>query len=122
MQPKFSDWLNRKPKGRAPKKPLPKMSKRKGADIAIYKKMLPGWIRANPVCKVCDVIKAAGYSVRCTKKTTHPHHIRGRNGPLLYDERYMMPACSGEGHPQWIHFTAPSIARQIGLLAQHGQG
>lgn len=46
------------------------------------------------------------------------HHIRGRLGPLLLDERYWL-AVSWEGH-RWIHDN-PAIARKRGWIAGQGQ-
>ncbi len=79
--------------------------------------MLPGWRRRHPVCEVCPIIKAAGFAIVCKKVTTHPHHVRGRLGALLCDERHMLACCSGEAHPTWIHQTHKADARMIGLLA-----
>ena len=51
-------------------------------------------------------------------KATEVHHIRGRLGPLLTDQRYWLPV-SPKGH-QWIHGN-PHDARAQGYLAHLGQ-
>ena len=117
MQPSLQQWLDRKAAGPAPKRRLPKVKASRRAELSKYARILPAWKAAHPTCEVCPVIKAAGYQVRCTVKTTHPHHVKGRIGKLLYDERFFLSCCDGEGHPGFIHDRHPSIARELGLLA-----
>ena len=52
------------------------------------------------------------------KRAVHVHHMRGRVGALLLDERYWLPV-SWAGH-RWIHDN-PGRARRMGWLAQRGQ-
>ena len=49
---------------------------------------------------------------------TEVHHVRGRLGALLLDDRHWM-AVSRQGH-QWIH-DHPARARELGWLAQPGE-
>lgn len=120
----FKDWLNRPPKlvsrGRGAKQvKMKRVSTRRAAQIARYKAMLPGWIARHPVCEVCPIIiKMGGFDVHCLGKTDHPHHVKGRRGELLCDERYFLACCGGESHPQWIHQTNKEDAIRLGLLIQ----
>ena len=53
-----------------------------------------------------------------TLKATEIHHIRGRLGPLLNDQRHWL-AVSRQGH-RWIHLF-PDEARFAGWLALPGE-
>src|SRR5947207_1738497 len=46
------------------------------------------------------------------------HHVRGRAGALLLDERFWL-AVSQRGH-RWIH-DQPEAARELGLLCEAGK-
>lgn len=102
----------KRPKGR-----IPHMSKKREGERAIYKKMLPGWLRAHPTCEIGPVFHAAGIPVKCLRRTTHAHHVKGRIGKILHDEKHMLASCSGECHPQAVHRTHVKEARKLGLLA-----
>jgi hypothetical protein len=51
-------------------------------------------------------------------RTTDIHHIQGRLGPLLTDERFWL-AVSRSGH-DWIH-AHPEESRQKGWLCEKGK-
>ena len=53
-----------------------------------------------------------------TLRATEIHHIRGRLGPLLNDERYWL-AVSRQGH-RWILHLFPDEARSRGLACLAG--
>ncbi len=95
--------------------PIRRVSKKLARENALYRKEKPEWILQHPTCEIGPVLAKAGFNVRCKKVTTHPHHVRGRTGPLLRDQRYWLASCSGECHPQFIHDN-PSTARRLGLL------
>jgi len=97
-------------------KAIRKVSSRRAAQLREYAKMLPAWKERHPVCEVCPVINAAGFNVKCLGKTDHPHHVKGRIGKLLTDERYLLACCGGESHPSFIHFTNKADAIALGLL------
>jgi len=131
---KIGHLLNRPKSVRPPRKRIRQVSPKRGkggvrgyirretparaAQKARYRAMLPGWIREHPVCEVCPIINANGFSVRCLGKTRHPHHVKGRRGELLCDERWMLACCGGESHPQFIHQTHKQDAINLGLLIQ----
>lgn len=117
MQPTLSDWLKRGEPKQKMRSRIRRISPKHQRELAIYNRMLPGWKKRHPVCEVCPKFHAAGIMVKCKIVTSHPHHVRGRIGKLLYDERYMLAACSGEGHPDAVHLTHKSEARKLGLLA-----
>lgn len=112
----FSQWLNRTKACPKPRKRVRRVSPKHQRELAIYNRMLPGWKKRHPVCEVCPRFHEAGIMVKCKIITTHPHHIRGRIGKLLYDESNMLASCSGEGHPEAVHFTHRDAARKLGLL------
>jgi len=112
--------LRREPPGeKAKRKRIPSRSPKKVQDEAIYKAMLPGWLKAHPVCEVCPKFHAAGIMVKCKRVTTHPHHIAGRRGALLYTESNLLAACAGEGHPKAVHETHRQDAERLGILIPH---
>lgn len=116
MQPSLQDWLNRKPKGPAPRKRIPaKSAKRKALDPA-YARAVSAHLKANPFCQVGPIIKAGGFPVICRGKATHVHHVKGRVGALLCDRRHFLSSCGGECHPRWIHDTHKAEAITLGLL------
>jgi len=130
----FSAWLSRPKSVRPPRKRIRQVSPKRekggargyirretparAAQKARYKAMLPGWVARHPVCEVCPIINRNGFSVRCLGKTRHPHHVKGRRGELLCDERWMLACCGGESHPTWIHQTHKQDAINLGLLIQ----
>jgi hypothetical protein len=74
--------------------------------MAIYRKAAEIFLRRNPRCAVYPKLKA-----------TQVHHVRGRAGSLLMDERFWLPA-SARGHDR-IH-RQPNEARNRGWLASRG--
>lgn len=111
---KTSTTMKRSPLKR--KSGLRRVSPKRAKDMAVYRAMLVGWMAKHPYCEIGPRIKAAGYSVRCLGKTTHPHHVKGRIGKLLYDERYLLASCGGECHPQFVHETNKDVAVKLGLI------
>lgn len=118
----LKEWLERKPKGPAPRRPLPRSTKRI-APIGAKAKRTAGEYRAavlahlrqNPHCQIGPVIKAAGFDVLCLDTATHVHHTRGR-GRFLCDRTTFRSSCSGECHPQWVHASNVAEATALGLL------
>lgn len=92
-----------------------RVSPKQAARNAEYAKVRGQWMPLHPVCEVCPVILAAGFKVRCTRVSTHPHHMNGRTGPNLCDTSTWKASCDGTGHPEWIHNNMGK-ARAIGLL------
>ena len=117
MMPLLKDWLKRGEKRPKQKKFMRKISARRAEQLAEYRKLLPGWIAAHPKCEIGPRFRAAGVMVKCKGKTTHPHHVRGRIGKLLCDTRYFLASCSGECHPQAVHYTHKKEAKALGMLS-----
>ncbi len=118
----FEDWLNRKPAGPKPRKPLKrtrvnKVSARHRNALKEYYDRRRGYLEAHPICEAGPVIARAklpaAYRVPvCGVKAVQVHHTRGR-GPYLNDEATfcgICPACHVfvHAHGQW--------ARAVGLL------
>jgi hypothetical protein len=102
MQPTLADWLNRKAKGPAPKKRLPKVAKRNASRFRCYAKEAKAYKLAHPFCGICH-----------DGKTTDVHHTKGR-GPFLLDQSTWLPVC--RPCHIWVH-AMPKEARELGLLA-----
>lgn len=75
-----------------------------------YAKRRPIWLRLKGRCDRCFA--------RDTQRRLQVHHIRGRLGQLLVDERFW--ACLCNKCHQWVHAN-PDAARKAGLLAERGQ-
>lgn len=78
------------------------------------------FLEAHPQCEACHRLLGEITSSYPFRK--HPaadiHHIRGRAGKLLLDERYWIGVCRNAHN--FIHDN-PEIARKAGLLAQRGE-
>jgi hypothetical protein len=105
-----------RPKKGLKKSRIKRVSKKREGELAIYRKMLPGWLRAHPRCEIGPIFHAAGIHVNCMGRTSHPHHIRGRIGKLLYQEDNLLASCSGECHPQAVHQTHKDAAITLGII------
>lgn len=120
----FKEWLERKPKGPAPRRPIArnvrpkKISARRRREAPGYKQATDEHLRAHPACQIGPVIAAAGFRVRCLGKATHVHHTRGR-GRFYCDKATFLSSCGGECHPQWVHVTNVAEATALGLLLPH---
>jgi hypothetical protein len=100
------------------RKRMSPISRRGALRRAEYVRVLKEWMPLHPTCEVCPRIMAAGFTVRCTRVTTHPHHVKGRLGNNLLDTSTWLASCSGQGHPEWIHQTHKADAIRLGLLIQ----
>lgn len=74
------------------KKPKKKKQKKKE-----YSQAREVYLRANPICKMCE-----------TEFATEVHHSAGRIQDLLLDERYWFPLCLEchryvHDHPKWAY-------------------
>jgi len=65
----------------------------------------------HPVCGFHDHV------MKCVSKTEDIHHMRGKIGPLLMDQRHWMPVC--RHHHNWIANNI-EIARQRGFICPKG--
>ena len=87
------------------KTPLKRVSKKRRWELGIYWSKAQWFLRMHPYCQMGS----------CLRPATQIHHIRGRNGSRLNDDRYWLALCN-DCH-QWIHFQAPQEARKIGALS-----
>ena len=65
---------------------------------------------ANPHCEACHRIPLGGVQTHNRDET---HHVKGRDGLLLFDVRYFMSVCRW-AH-RWIH-AHPAEAKKLGWL------
>ena len=82
--------------------------------MEVYRARVIEWKKANPWCQACPKLRPRKKILR----TTSCHHIRGRVGRLLLDERWWLPVCN-VCHRE-IHLW-PAIARGLDLLAGAGK-
>jgi hypothetical protein len=83
---------------------LRKVSKARARELKAYATMRQMFLRKNPFCE---------FDAMCLRHSVDIHHIRGRRGNLLTDERYLMAIC--REHHDWIHSNSRK-AREMGLL------
>ena len=91
------------------RRPVRKFSSRRRIQIERYKLKARNWITAQKKCSGMP---------GCFQIPSEVHHTRGRQGPLLLDERFWIGVCR-KCHV-WIHRN-PNEARSLGLLAPMGQ-
>jgi hypothetical protein len=84
--------------------PLRRVSKKRAKQLRAYSIMRPIFLRSAPFCE---------FDSMCLKPSVDIHHIRGRAGELLTDERYLLAIC--RDHHTWIHENAKK-AREMGFL------
>lgn len=81
---------------------IKQVSRKQRARLAEYGPRAAQFKRDNPTCNICS-----------TDKTSDVHHVRGRTGEWLMDERFWLPVCR-RCH-SWIHEN-PGDARKKGYL------
>jgi hypothetical protein len=87
-------------------------SKERAKQLRAYSKRLKSWKREHPHCAACERLAIWRPGRHVIRLTADCHHIRGRNGELLLDERWWLPVCS------WCHRFITEhgrLARQLGL-------
>lgn len=83
------------------------VSKRRAAALKLYAVAKAAHLKEHPNCQKC------GYH-----KDVSIHHVRGRVGTLLYDDRYFKSLC--RLCHAWVH-QFPQQATAMGYLAQKGE-
>ena len=112
----LADWLAREPKGKAPRRRIPRVSKKHKVKLVEYSHAKRMHLKEFPFCQIGPIIREAGFEVRCTGRARSIHHRKGRIGKLLCDREWFLSSCNGECHPQWIHETHKAEAIRLGLL------
>lgn len=85
-------------------------SKRKSSRVEQYNRKASAWKKGVGICACClDFFKSP--------VEVQVHHLRGRAGALLLDERYWV-GVHGRCH-RWIHDNMDA-ARRRGLLCERG--
>lgn len=118
MQPTLQQWLDRKPAGRKPRKPVKKRSAKRQRDAKEYTKLRAAFLIARPRCQACgpfdDAFGAgATWDRHKCAKSCDVHHKAGRLGGNLLNTTTWMAVC--RSCHDWIH-AHPSDARKLGLL------
>lgn len=83
---------------------LRRVSKKRALQLRAYAIMRPIFLANHPFCEADPT---------CLGRSVEIHHIRGRSGDLLTDERYLIAIC--RSCHDWIH-SHPNEARKRGLL------
>lgn len=83
--------------------PLRKQSLKRARENRLYAKLRTEFLLAKVFCEFPD----------CFSRATDVHHINGRAGKWLNDQRYWTGLC--RKHHQFIH-DHPATARGMGLL------
>ncbi len=86
-------------------------SKKRQKEEAQYNKRVKEWKLENPWCRACPAVFPMDPAPQPTKDC---HHMAGREGKLLLDEKWWLPVCR-DCH-SWIG-ASPNTARELGLLA-----
>ncbi len=108
------------PSFKKPRKPMRRVAKRKVSERALYVKERAQYLKENPVCMACVIVKKHSLTPGFAKISTGVlvagsediHHKAGRLGPLLRDQRHWLAICR-ECH-DWIHANG-AAARKLGL-------
>ncbi len=130
---KFQEWLDRKKKGKAVPKPIPKVSPKRKIINKEYDKRKDLFLRAHPFCQIymqvygiheSVVQKNNGWAVitnaignvrhHQVPEATQIHHTKGR-GKYMLDESTWM-AASFEWH-RWAH-DHPDACYPLGILVK----
>ena len=90
-----------------PRRRLAAISERMRLKLSRYFRARQLFLLTHPTCAVDP-----------ERKSVEAHHMRGRLGELLLDQRFWLPV-SAEGH-RWIH-EHPAAARQNGWLCAAGE-
>ncbi len=107
------------PKAKPHRKRIAPVSKHRAGKAQAYRRRQPLYLAENPHCVACAKLKTVlPFTDDRQHRSESIHHVHGRLGPLLLDERHWLPVCAASH--DFIHRN-PAIARALGLLAQPGQ-
>lgn len=106
-QPTLSTWLARKREGKKKRPPIPRVSGKRAVQLREYAKKRKAFLEKRPFCE-------AEWESDCMMRSQDLHHLKGRRGDLLNDERFFLAVCRPCHNA--IHRN-PSLARKWGLLA-----
>lgn len=86
--------------------------------MAVYRGIASMFAMAHPYCDACRRINSVDANFMTQPHhRDHTHHIRGRDGLLLFDVRYFLSVC--EAAHRWIDANREA-AMKLGLLAKKG--
>jgi hypothetical protein len=116
---KLRAWLDRKPAGKKPRKPLKRggrvkpVSAKRQREGRIYSERRKVFLAANPVCMLGGPLYSAGHDPHCEVHSCEVHHVR-RRGKFYLDETTWAATCASCHRFAHAH---PKEARLLGLLA-----
>lgn len=110
-------WVTAFPTQARKKKVKSRPVKKDRGDLKAYRAARLIYLRAHSVC-ACYGVVFSPIETLCSLSATDIHHIRGRRGRLLLDQRFWMPVCR-HAH-DWIG-SHPAEARTLGWLCQVGE-
>lgn len=123
MQPPLSVWLKRRPKGKAPRKRLPRVSTKRQREAATYRLLRAAFLQANPCCQAWkriidhlwknDVPWMVEHAPSPAPHSTEIHHTKKPRCKYLNDISTWL-AVSRWSH-EWIE-QHKNTARALGLL------
>lgn len=91
------------------RKKLNRVSAKQKSRLAKYYPIQQEFLRKNKWCVICTMLK--GQPVPATEV----HHIRSRNGDLLFDTRFFAGLCR---NCRMVPHHNPKWARSVGLLSE----
>ncbi len=121
----LEQWLARSPSGRKPKKPIPKVTKKRAKANREYAVRRKAFLEAHPSCeahgRICEWLHendktawlAAPYNVYRQLRSAEIHHTRKPKCKYLNDESTWLAVC------RWSHLWIEDhkdVARRLGLL------
>ncbi len=102
-QPDLATWLQRKPAGPKPKRPLPRVTKKRAKQLREYSKRRKAFLEAHPICQVWlkeNSVTETTVSVAMllliypqAPRSTEVHHRGKRRGEALLDESLWLACC-----------------------------
>ncbi len=89
-------------------KPIRKVSKRLSIDLKLYKQARGEYLSNHTICQRCNI-----------KRVDCVHHLGGRVGSMLYNEKYFMGVCD-DCH-EYIHANVAESMKKGWLITRLGK-
>lgn len=115
----LAEWLARKPKGKAPKKPLRlsvrvrKVSAKRAKENRLYSVKRKAFLETNRNCMLGGPLYSAGVNPQCTMDSSEVHHVKRRLAGNFLDESTWAATCANCHRYVETH---AGLARTLGLI------
>jgi len=109
----LAEWLARKPKGPAPKRPLPRVTPKRAKQNREYSVKRKAFLEKWPLCGLGAVRTATWSQDACGNRSCDVHHREGRLNGNYLDESTWIALCRNCHDAVHRH---PKEARSLGLL------